>query len=71
VNFSGEVELPLGTCCREIGTSVFKGKFASKNSIAGKVIYIMSTTDEENFNGFRSSLGTFTATRVLDNSRSN
>jgi hypothetical protein len=70
VNFSGEVELPIGTCCREIGTLVFKGKFASKNSIAGKVIFIMSTTDEENFNGFRSSLGTFTATRVLDNARS-
>jgi hypothetical protein len=70
VNFSGEVELPIGTCCREIGTLVFKGKFSSKNSIAGKVIFIMSTADEENFNGFRSSLGTFTATRVLDNARS-
>ena len=63
VNFSGEVELPLGTCCREIGTVIFKGKFASNNYISGKAIFIASTIDEENFNGYRSMLGTFTATR--------
>src|SRR5260370_21774866 len=50
VNFSGEVELPLGTCCREIGTLVFKGRFASNNSISGKAIFISSTIDEQNFN---------------------
>lgn len=66
VNFSGDVELPLGTCCREIGTLIFKGKFRSSNSIAGKVIFIGSTEDEENFNGYRSTVGTFTATRVLN-----
>jgi hypothetical protein len=65
VNFSGEVELPIGTCCREIGTLIFKGKFASNNSISGKAIFITSTIDEENFNGYRSALGTFTATRAL------
>jgi hypothetical protein len=65
VNFSSEVELPFGTCCREIGTLILKGKFDSGNSIKGRAIFIASTEDEENFNGFRSMLGTFTAARVL------
>lgn len=66
VSFSGEVELPLGTCCRETGTLIFKGKFGSSNSISGKAIFISSTEEEENFNGFRSTVGTFTAIRVLE-----
>jgi hypothetical protein len=44
---------------------IFKGKFASNNSISGKAIFITSTIDEENFNGYRSALGSFTATRIL------
>jgi hypothetical protein len=64
VNFSSEVELPIGTCCREIGTLVFKGKITSDISISGTAIFIGSTQDEENPLGFRSMLGTFTATRM-------
>lgn len=64
VSFSGEVELPIGTCCRETGTLIFRGKFTSSNSIAGKAIFVGSTEEEENFNGFRSMVGTFTATPV-------
>ena len=67
VNFSGEAELPLGTCCREVGTLVFKGKFKTNNSISGKAIFIGSTEDEENYNGFRSMTGTFVATRDAAN----
>ena len=63
VTFSGDVELPLGTCCRELGTLILKGAFASGNSIKGRAIFITSTTDEENFTGFRSTVGTFIATR--------
>jgi hypothetical protein len=63
VSFAANVELPLGTCCREVGTLIFKGTYDSDNSIKGKTIFIASTTDEENFTGFRSSVGTFTATR--------
>jgi hypothetical protein len=63
VTFSGDVELPLGTCCRELGTLILKGTFASGNSIKGRAIFITSTTDEENFIGFRSTVGTFIATR--------
>ena len=63
INFSGEVELPIGTCCREVGTLVLKGTSTSANAISGKVVFIGTTTDEENFNGFRSLTGTFKATR--------
>jgi hypothetical protein len=63
VSFAGNVEMPLGTCCREVGTLIFKGTYASDNLIKGKTIFIASTTDEENFIGFRSSTGTFTAKR--------
>ena len=63
VSFAGNVELPLGTCCREVGTLIFKGTYAGENSIKGRAIFIASTTDEENFIGYRSDVGTFTATR--------
>jgi hypothetical protein len=64
VSFSGEVELPIGTCCREIGTLIFKGKFASSNSISGKFIFVTSVDEEESPYGLRSMIGTFTATRL-------
>lgn len=65
VSFSGEVELPVGTCCREMGTLIFKGKFDSTNAMSGKAVFVGITIDEENFNGFRSTVGSFTATRVV------
>jgi hypothetical protein len=64
VSFSGDVELPMGTCCRETGALIFRGKFASDDSIVGKVVFIGATEDAENFNGFRSSTGSFTAVRM-------
>ena len=63
VTFSGDIELPLGTCCREVGTLIFKGSFISDTSLKGRAIFITSTTDDENFIGYRSDVGTFTATR--------
>jgi hypothetical protein len=69
VSFSGEVELPIGTCCREIGTLIFKGRFASDNSVTGKLIFVTSVDEEENPYQFRSLIGAFTATRLSnDNS---
>jgi hypothetical protein len=65
VNFSSEVELKVGTCCREIGTLILKGKFNPDNSIGGNAIFISTTEDQENFNGYRSMLGTFSAKRIL------
>jgi len=65
ISFSGEVELPIGTCCREMGTLIFKGRFSSSNSMAGKLIFVTSVDEEESPYKFRSEVGTFTATRIL------
>ena len=64
VSFSGEAELPIGTCCREIGTIVFKGKFISHNSISGKLVFVTSVDEDESPYKLRSVIGTFTATRL-------
>jgi hypothetical protein len=64
ISLAGEVELPLGTCCREMGTLIFKGRFNSNNSISGKLIFVTSVEEEENPYKYRSKIGTFTATRV-------
>ncbi len=66
VSFSGEVELPIGTCCREIGTLTFKGRFSSNDSISGKLVFITSVDDEESPTKLRSEIGTFTATRIRE-----
>jgi hypothetical protein len=64
VSFSGEVELPMGTCCREMGTLMFKGKFLSSNSISGKLVFVTSVDEEESPYKLRSLVGTFDATRI-------
>ena len=64
ISFSSEVEFQIGTCCREMGTLMLKGKLDSPNSMSGKTVFVGCTIDEENFNGFRSVVGSFTATRV-------
>ena len=64
VSYSGEVELPIGNCCREMGTLIFKGKFVSSNSISGKLIFVTSVDEEESPYKFRSVVGTFTAARL-------
>ena len=66
VSFSGEAELPIGTCCREIGTVIFKGRFESINSISGKVVFVTSVDDEESPLKLRSASGSFIASRILD-----
>ena len=69
VSFSGEAELPIGTCCREIGTLVFKGKFDSNDSLFGKLLFVTSVDEEESPFKYRSLVGTFTAKRMLDRPR--
>ena len=64
VSFSSEVELPLGTCCRELGTLIFKGKFESDSSISGKLIFVTSVDEEESPYKFHTAVGKFTATRL-------
>jgi hypothetical protein len=65
VSFSGEAELPIGACCREIGTMIFKGRFDSSNEIRGTLIFVTSVDQEESAFKFRSEVGTFTARRIL------
>lgn len=64
VSFSSEVVLPLGACCREPGTLMFKGKFESADSIKGTLIFVTSVDEEESPYKFHSAIGTFTATRM-------
>lgn len=64
ISFSGETELPIGTCCREIGTMMFKGRFTSADAISGTVIFVTSVDQEESAFKFRSEVGTFTAARL-------
>jgi len=66
VSFSGEAELPIGTCCREWGSLIFKGKFSSSNSISGTLIFVTSIAEEESPYKFHTVVGTFLANRVLD-----
>ena len=66
VSFSGEAELPIGTCCREVGTMIFKGRFTPQNTITGTLIFVTSVDQEESAFKFRSEVGTFTASRVLN-----
>jgi hypothetical protein len=63
ISFSGEIELPIGTCCRDTGTLMLKGKLTSDDNLSGKALFVTGTIDEENFNGFRSLVGNFSASR--------
>ena len=64
VSFSGETELQIGTCCRQPGTLIFKGKFKSGTAISGGLIFVTSIDEEESPYKYRSHIGTFTATLV-------
>jgi hypothetical protein len=64
VSFSGETELPIGTCCREIGTMMFKGRFTSANTISGILVVVTSVDEEESPFKFRSVVGTFVANKM-------
>jgi len=66
VSISGEVELPIGTCCRETGTLILKGKLLANNSFSGKLIFVTNVDEEESPYKFRSTIGTFTASRLSD-----
>ena len=67
LNISSIVELPIGTCCRETGTVIFKAKMVSGNFFSGKLVFVTDTDEEESPYKYRSTVGTFTATRLLEN----
>src|SRR6185369_6618106 len=64
LSISGEVELPIGSCCRETGTLIFKRKFKNSDSLQGKLIFVTNTDEEESAYKYHSTVGTFTASRV-------
>jgi hypothetical protein len=64
ISISGEVELPIGTCCREVGTLIFKAQYNSNEKISGKLIFVTNIAEEESPYKFRSTVGAFTATRI-------
>lgn len=64
VSFSTEAELPIGTCCREVGTLIFKGKFTSSNTVSGILIFVTSVDQDESPFKFRSEVGSFVASRA-------
>ncbi len=66
LDISSIVELPIGTCCRETGTVIFKAKVTSNNSVSGNVIFVTNTDEEESPYKYRSTIGTFSATRLPD-----
>ena len=64
LSITGEVELPIGSCCRETGTLIFKSKFKNSDSLQGKLIFVTNTDEEESAYKYHSTVGTFTATRL-------
>ena len=65
LSISSEVELSLGSCtCRETGTLIFKARSSSENSLSGKLIFVTNIEEEESPYKFRTTVGTFTATRL-------
>jgi hypothetical protein len=64
LSVSSEVELPIGTCCRETGTLILKAKFAGSDSISGRVIFVTNVDEEEGAYKYHATTGTFTASRL-------
>ena len=42
ISFSSEVELPIGNCCRESGTLIFKGRRSNTGSLTGSVLFVVN-----------------------------
>ncbi|HEX5874395.1 MAG TPA: hypothetical protein VFY60_07075 [Pyrinomonadaceae bacterium] len=64
LSFSGEVELPVGTCCRQAGTLIFKSKLNSANATSGRIIFVTNIEEDESPYKYHSTVGTFTASRL-------
>ena len=62
MSFSGEVEFPIGNCCREAGTLVFKGTRANDGTMSGPVLFITSNPIVATPAPYTIRTGTFVAT---------
>ena len=64
LSISGEVEVPIGTCCRETGTLIFKARLKDSNTVSGKLIFVTNIDEDESAYKYHSTVGTFTASRL-------
>ena len=64
ISFASEVELPLGNCCREAGTLIFKGNRSNTGVISGPVIFVVSMPMATTPAPYVIRTGTFVATPV-------
>jgi len=62
ISFSGEVEFPIGNCCRETGTLIFKGNSTSNSTFSGAVIFVSNVPASATAKPYVIRTGTFTAT---------
>jgi hypothetical protein len=64
MSFSGEVEFPIGNCCRETGTLIFKGDRSNTGVISGAAIFVTNVQSPANPVPYIIRTGTFVATPV-------
>ena len=64
ISITSEVELQVGTCCRQTGTLILKAKLLKGSSFSGKLIFVTNIDEEESPYKYHSTVGTFTATRL-------
>lgn len=63
MSFSGEVQLPIGNCCRETGTLMFKGtQNTTSGIITGRAIFVSDISPATTPTGNGIQFGTFVAT---------
>ena len=62
ISFTSEVELPIGNCCREAGTLIFKGNASNTGVISGPVIFVISMPMATTPQPYVIRTGTFVAT---------
>lgn len=62
ISFSSEVEFPVGNCCRETGTLIFKGNSSETGVIAGSVIFVTNVPNTTGTVPYVIKSGTFIAT---------
>ena len=64
ISFSSEVELPVGNCCRETGTLIFKGNRSNTGEISGSVLFVVNMPGTAAPNPYVIRTGTFIATPI-------
>lgn len=64
ISFSGEAEFPIGNCCRETGTLIFKGSTSQTGVISGAVIFVTNVPGTGTPTPYVIRTGTFVATPI-------